>query len=57
MVYRDTRAVIGEGRVIFLHMVVTEGGRNVAPGKPFPVTADGCERLGRMPISLDPTAT
>lgn len=56
MVYRDNPAVIEEGMVIFLHMVVTEGKRNVAPGETFLVTADGCERLGHMPLSLDATA-
>ena len=56
MVYRDNSAEIEEGMVIFLHMVVTEGERNVAPGETFLVTPEGCERLGKMPISLDPTA-
>ena len=54
MVYRDNPAVIESGMVIFLHMVVTEGPRNVAPGETFLVTPAGCERLGRMPLSLDP---
>lgn len=56
MLYRDNPAVIEEGMVIFLHMVVTEGERNVAPGETFLVTATGSERLGKMPISLYPHA-
>ncbi|MFK8253249.1 M24 family metallopeptidase [Ancylobacter terrae] len=56
MVYRANPALVEEGMVIFLHMVVTEGERNVAPGETFLVTAEGCERLGRMPITLDPLA-
>lgn len=54
MVYRDNPAVIEPGMVIFLHMVVTEGPRNVAPGETFLSTATGCERLGKMPLSLYP---
>ena len=53
MVYRDNPAIVEPGMVIFLHMVVTEGTRNVAPGETFLVTPDGCERLGRMPLVLD----
>lgn len=56
MVYRDNPALVEEGMVIFLHMVVTEGERNVAPGETFLVTGEGCERLGRLPVSLDPAA-
>ncbi|MFO1149917.1 MAG: Xaa-Pro peptidase family protein [Alsobacter sp.] len=56
MVYRDNPAVIQPGMVIFLHMVVTDGARNVAPGETFLSTESGAERLGGMPLSLDPEA-
>jgi Xaa-Pro dipeptidase len=55
MLYRDNPAEIRPGMVIFIHMVVTDGPRNVAPGETFLVTETGSERLGRMPLDLDPT--
>jgi len=54
MVYRDNPAPILPGMTIFLHMVVTEGARNVAPGETFLVTETGCERLGQLPLTLTP---
>ena len=53
MVFRDNPAIVEPGMVIFLHMVVTEGARNAAPGETVLVTPDGCERLGRMPLVGD----
>jgi Xaa-Pro dipeptidase len=55
MLYRDNPAVIAPGMVIFIHMVVTDGPRNVAPGETFLIGERGAERLGKMPLSLDPT--
>lgn len=54
MLYRGNPVEFRPGMVVFIHMVVTEGERNVAPGETFLVTDKGPERLGRMPVSLDP---
>lgn len=54
MLYRDNPAEIRPGMVIFIHMFVTEGERNAAPGETYLVTENGSERLGRMSLSLDP---
>ncbi len=55
MVYRDNPVVIEPGMVFFLHMVLTEAPRNVAPGETFLVTETGSERLGKAPLTLIPT--
>lgn len=54
MLYRGNPAEIRPGMVIFIHMVATDGPRNVAPGETFLVTPSGSERLGKMPLALDP---
>jgi Xaa-Pro dipeptidase len=54
MVYRDNPVVIEPGMVFFLHMVLTEAPRNVAPGETFLVTDTGSERLGKAPLALVP---
>jgi Xaa-Pro aminopeptidase len=55
MVYRDNPVVIEPGMVFFLHMVLTEAPRNVAPGETFLVTDTGSERLGKAPLTLVPS--
>jgi Xaa-Pro dipeptidase len=55
MLYRGNPVVVEPGMVVFTHMIVSEAPRTVAPGETFLVTEGGAERLGTMPLTLDPT--